>query len=177
MKHFDFLFTLYAVNSIVFLGGSLFALAISKDDSVRISIIGIFLIELLIFDIFYIINYVFNNKIDNDKDRKEVEDEKEKEEKVKQDSFKDFDNRTVIEDENGNIESDDNESIYEEEGGNTESGPEQNAFSKKAKEEEILFNNKTEIDEKARDKDIKQIGFDKKTEEIKKKANSEVNRA
>ena len=57
----------------------------------------------------------------------------------------------------GNIENEDEDNI--EESGNTESSSEQTAFSNPKNNNGIESNNRSEIGEKANDKDIKQIGY------------------
>ena len=64
-------------------------------------------------------------------------------------------------------------SYNEEEKGNIESNSEQYSFSKTEASSGINYNNQSEIDEKNNYKDIKKIGFDKRPEKVKSRADED----
>ncbi len=74
-----------------------------------------------------------------------------------------YDNEAFNEEGRGNIVGDDEENIYDEAGGNT-SGSEQYNFSKTEKSKGIKHKNQSKMEEKAKEKDIKRIEYNKKND-------------
>ena len=114
----------------------------------------------------------------NNKEREEIDDAEWNETFADRESGKNkktYDNEAFYEEGLGNVVGEYSENIYDEAGGNTESGSEQNNFSKTENSKGIKHQNQSEMDEKTKNKDVKQIVYnqentvikDRKTENVK----------
>lgn len=76
------------------------------------------------------------------------------------------DDKGNVVDGNEIIEYEDFEHVYDDENGNTESDSEQSVFSKAENNQGIRYNKHSDLDKESKNKDIKQIGFDKRPEKV-----------